>query len=95
MATKPSAKQSNDATNFVFRVEGLRLSTADQERISQAIAGAVNAELLKVHKLADPPIIIKPFPWPGGIWIKVLEEGGLFNKVKQLAKSKVDVAIRG
>ncbi|MGE0885248.1 MAG: hypothetical protein AB7P14_17015 [Blastocatellales bacterium] len=89
------SKAQDTATNFVFRVEGLRLSSADQERISQAIAGAVNAELLKVHKLADPPIIIKPFPWPGGIWIKALEEGGLFNKIKQFAKSKVDVAFRG
>ena len=82
-------------TDFVFRVDGLKLSSADEERISQAIAGAVNTELLKVHKPADPPIIIKPFPWPGGIWIKTLEEGGLFNKVKQLAKSKVNVSIEG
>lgn len=91
---KPSAAQEN-ATNFVFRVEGLRLSSADQERISQAIAGAVSAELLKAHKLPDPPIIIKPFPWPGGIWIKVLNEAGLFSKVKELARSKVNVTIGG
>jgi hypothetical protein len=83
------------STDFVFRVDGLKLSAADQERISQAIAGAVNTELLKVHRAVDPPIIIKPFPWPGGIWIKALEEGGLFNKVKQLAKSKVNVTIEG
>ncbi len=93
-AKKPSAAQES-ATNFVFRVEGLRLTSADQERISQAIAGAVNAELLKAHKLADPPIIIKPFPWPGGIWIKALSEVGIFNKIKELSRSKVNVSIGG
>lgn len=87
MPSKPTAAQNN-ATDFVFRVEGLRLSAADQERISKAIAGAVNDELLKIHKPVDPPIIIKPFPWPGGIWIKTLVENGLFDKVKQFSKTK-------
>ncbi len=93
-AKKPSAAQET-ATNFVFRVEGLRLTSADQERISQAIAGAVNAELLKAHKLADPPIIIKPFPWPGGIWIKTLEAAVAFEKAQKLAKSKINVNFGG
>lgn len=94
MASKPSAKAA-DATDFVFRVEGLKLSSADQDRISQAIAGAVSAELLKLNRLADPPIIIKPFPWPGGIWIRALQDVGIFNRVRQLAKSKVNVSIGG
>jgi hypothetical protein len=77
-----------DATNFVFRVEGLKLSAQDQQRISQAIAGAVNGELLKLHKPAEPPIIIKPFPWPGGIWIRALRDVGVFDRVKRLGREK-------
>jgi len=90
-AKKPAAQA--DATNFVFRVEGLKLSSADQDRISQAIAGAVSAELLKLNRPADPPIIVKPFPWPGGIWIKALQEGGLFDRVRGLGREKVNVTI--
>ena len=94
MPFKKTAAQA-DATNFVFRVEGLKLSSADQDRISQAIAGAVSGELLKIHRPADPPIIVKPFPWPGGIWIKALQDGGLFDKVKGLGKLTPDVNFRG
>ena len=90
-AKKPAAQA--DATNFVFRVEGLKLSSADQDRISQAIAGAVSSELLKLNRPVDPPIIVKPFPWPGGIWIKTLSEAGVFDRVKQLGREKVNVTI--
>lgn len=84
---------ADDATNFVFRVEGLKLSAQDQQRISQAITGAVNAELVKLNKIADPPIILKPFPWPGGIWIRALQDVGVFDRVKRLGKEKVNVTI--
>ena len=94
MPAKKAAKQA-DATDFVFRVEGLRLSTADQDRISQAIAGAVSNELLKIHKPVDPPIIVKPFPWPGGIWIKVLQDAGLFDRVKTIGKQAPNVTFGG
>lgn len=84
---------ADDATNFVFRVEGLKLSAQDQQRISQAIAGAVNGELLKLNRTTDPPIVLKPFPWPGGIWMRVRRDAGLFNRVKQLSKETVNVTI--
>ena len=86
---------ADDATNFVFRVEGLKLSSQDQQRISQAITGAVNAELVKLNKPADPPIILKPFPWPGGIWIRALQDVGAFDRVKRLGREKVNVTIGG
>ncbi|MBS1786886.1 MAG: hypothetical protein JST85_04155 [Acidobacteria bacterium] len=91
----PSKSAADNATDFVFRVEGLRLSSADQDRISQAITGAVNAELLKIHKPADPPIIVKPFPWPGGIWIKTLDAVSAFERAKQFVRAKVNVTIGG
>ena len=83
---------ADDATNFVFRVEGLKLSAQDQLRISQTITGAVNAELVKLNKTADPPIILKPFPWPGGIWIR-MKDIEAFDRVKRLGKEKVNVTI--
>ncbi|HZM90935.1 MAG TPA: hypothetical protein VFF31_30725 [Blastocatellia bacterium] len=86
---------ADDATNFVFRVEGLKLSAQDQQRISQAIAGAVGAELVKLHKPVDPPMIVKPFPWPGGIWIRALKDVGVFDRVKRLGAEKVNVQIGG
>ena len=92
MPAKKAAKAA-DTTDFVFRVEGLKLSTADQDRISQAIAGAVSSELLKLHRPVDPPIIVKPFPWPGGIWIKALQDVGIFDRVKGLGREKVNVTI--
>lgn len=91
----PAKTAADNATDFVFRVEGLKLSSADQDRISQAIAGAVNAELLKMHKPADPPIIIKPFPWPGGIWIKNLDAIAAIEKAKQFLRTKVNVTFGG
>lgn len=84
---------ADEAINFVFRVEGVKLSAQDQARISQAISGAVSAELLKLDKPAEPPIIIKPFPWPGGIWIRALRDVGVFDRVKRLGKEKVNVTI--
>ena len=84
---------ADDATNFVFRVEGLKLTAQDQQRISQAIAGAVNAELVKLNRTADPPIILKPFPWPGGILIRALRDVGVFDRVKRLGKETVNVTI--
>ena len=40
-------------TDFVFRVEGIKLSAKDQERISQAISAAVSWEMLKLAKPAN------------------------------------------
>ena len=74
-------------------MEGPKLSSQDQQRISQAIAGAVNAELVRMDRATDPPIILKPFPWPGGIWIRALRDVGVFDRVKQLGKEKINVTI--
>jgi hypothetical protein len=61
-----------NATDFVFRVEGIKLSDQDQERISQAITTAVQTELLRALKPDSTAAIFRPIKWPGGIWIKGL-----------------------
>jgi hypothetical protein len=82
-------------TDFVFRVEGIKLSVKDQERISQAISAAVSGEMLKLAKPANDLAIIRPFPWPGGIWIKGIRDLKVFDRVATLAKMKPKVGLGG
>ena len=82
-------------TDFVFRVEGVKLSAKDQERISQAISAAVGEEMLKLAKSADPPAIVRPLQWPGGIWIRAIRDLKVFDRVAELAKIKPRVGLGG
>lgn len=82
------------ASDFVFRVEGVRLSAADRERISQAISAAVSGEMARIAKPADLGII-RPFPWPGGIWIRAIRDLAVFDRVAQLGKAKPTVNFGG
>jgi len=82
-------------TDFVFRVEGIKLSARDQERISQAISAAVSGEMLKLAKPANDPAIIRPLLWPGGIWIKVIRDLKVFDRVAALANMKPKVGLGG
>jgi hypothetical protein len=82
-------------TDFVFRVEGIKLSAKDQERISQAISAAVGEEMLKMAKPTDDVAIIRPFPWPGGIWIKGIRDLKVFDRIATLARMKPKVGLGG
>ncbi len=82
-------------TDFVFRVEGIKLSAKDKERISQAISSAVSEEMLRLAKPAEDLAIIRPFPWPGGIWIRAIRDLRVFDRVAELARLKPRVGIGG
>jgi hypothetical protein len=56
-----------DKIDFVFRVEGLRLSTADQARIAGAVRAAVEGELARNRK-SGAAVHVHPEEWKGGMW---------------------------
>jgi hypothetical protein len=56
-----------DKIDFVFRVEGLKLSAADQARIGGAVRAAVEGELAKTRK-SGAAVHVIPEEWRGGYW---------------------------
>ena len=71
-----------DKIDFVFRVEGLRLSASDQSRIAGAVRSAVAGELARAGK-SGPAVHVLPAEWAGGIWA-VLRTG--VDGVKQTSE---------
>jgi len=77
--------------DFVFRIEGVKLDAKAQQRISHAIANAVNVEINRLDLEPQGGQIILPTKWPGGIWIKLKDRPGIAQKLEQLAQLKPTV----
>lgn len=92
----PSSKApQTNSTDFVFRVEGLKLSAADQQRISAAIGSAVQAELGRAPQRTGTPGIFFPIQWPGGIWILIARGSNIGERVRQIETQVPRVSLEG
>jgi hypothetical protein len=60
------------AADFIFRVESVNLTAAQQKKIATAIQGAVLTELAQLDLGAQPPApqcLFVPITWRGGLLI--------------------------
>jgi len=78
-------------TDFIFRLEGLKLSAKDEERIAQAIASAAQAELGNGPLKTGATVFATPRQWRGK-WVAVLADGvNIKQKVGELSNSQLSV----
>ena len=73
-------------SEFIFRLEGLNLSTKEEDRIAQVIRAAVHAEL--GNRKTNAAVFVNPLTWKGGLFA-LLKKGVVpEGKIKELQKKQ-------